>query len=142
NATFSVGGAGCAPLTYQWSHNGIAIPGASSSVLTLNGVHLGDAGDYKVALANIAGSTLSASATLTVQEVATPTCTPVGGSYPSAQNVAVACATPSAIIRYTTSGLDPTDSDPSVASGSTVLVDHNLTLKAKASKTGSASSAV
>ena len=29
-----------------------------------------------------------------------------------------------------------------MASGSTVLVDHNLTLKAKASKTGSASSAV
>jgi hypothetical protein len=50
--------------------------------------------------------------------------------------VFVACGTPGAVIHYTTNGSDPTDSDPVVVSGTAVAVDHSLTLKAKAFRTG------
>ena len=66
--------------------------------------------------------------------VSTPTFSPDGGTYNAPQNVVIACATPDAVIHYTTNGVDPTESDP-VVSGP-VLVDSGLTLKAKAWKTG------
>jgi len=50
--------------------------------------------------------------------------------------VFVACGTPGAVIHYTTNGVDPTESDPVVVSGTAVAVDHSLTLKAKAFKSG------
>ena len=50
--------------------------------------------------------------------------------------VFVACGTPGAVIHYTTNGSDPTESDPVVVSGTAVAVDHSLTLKAKAFRTG------
>ncbi|HEX7773742.1 MAG TPA: chitobiase/beta-hexosaminidase C-terminal domain-containing protein, partial [Pyrinomonadaceae bacterium] len=56
--------------------------------------------------------------------------------------VFVACGTPGAVIHYTTNGADPTESDPVVVSGTAVAVDHSLTLKAKAFKSGFTSSAV
>jgi hypothetical protein len=68
--------------------------------------------------------------------VATPTFDPEGGSYASAQTVAVMCLTPDASIHYTMNGDEPDEGDPTVASGSTVSVDHNLTLKAKAFRAG------
>ncbi len=64
--------------------------------------------------------------------VATPSFSPDGGSYLSAVDVLIDCSTPGAVIHYTTSGLDPTESDPIIAAGSSLLVDRNLTLKAKA----------
>jgi hypothetical protein len=48
--------------------------------------------------------------------VAPPVFTPAGGTYASAQAVAVTSATPGATIRYTTSGVEPTESDPVVPS--------------------------
>lgn len=39
-------------------------------------------------------------------------------------------------IHYTTNGSDPTEDDPLVGSGSTILVDHSMTLKARAFKYG------
>jgi len=62
----------------------------------------------------------------------TPRFSPDAGIFDSAQNVIVSCVTPGATIHYTTDGADPTESDPVIESGSTVLVDHTLTLKAKA----------
>ena len=56
--------------------------------------------------------------------------------------VFVACGTPGAVIHYTTNGSDPTESDPIVVSGTAVAVDHSLTLKAKAFKSGFTSSGV
>jgi len=44
----------------------------------------------------------------------------------------VTADTPSSVIHYTTNGADPTTSDPVVASGGSVLVDHSLVLKARA----------
>ncbi len=60
----------------------------------------------------------------------TPTFTPGTGAYSGAQTVTVATVTPGATIHYTTSGLDPTASDPTVASGGTITVSQSLTLKA------------
>ena len=73
-------------------------------------------------------------------KVVTPTFSPVGGSYGAAQDVVVSTTTPLVTLRYTTTGFEPTETDPSVASGGTVLVDRTLTLKVKAWKTGWAAS--
>ena len=75
------------------------------------------------------------------QQVATPTFTPNGGSFPVEKNVTVSCATTGATINYTTNGVTPTSTDRTVASGGTVLVDHPLTLEANAYKSGMTSSA-
>jgi gliding motility-associated-like protein len=54
-------------LTYQWRNNGINIPGATGSTLTLNNVTLTDNGHvYNVVIAGC-GQTTSTSAVLTVQ---------------------------------------------------------------------------
>lgn len=75
-----------------------------------------------------------------VQSVATPTFSPDGGTYPTAQSVTINCATPGSVIHYTTNGNDPTESD-AVPSGS-VAVSQSMTLKAKAFKTGSTPSGI
>ncbi len=68
--------------------------------------------------------------------VATPTFNPDAGPYTGTQNVTVSCSLADATIHYTTNGIDPTESDPTIASGGTVQVDHSFTLKAKAWKGG------
>jgi hypothetical protein len=66
NASFSIVATGTAPLSYQWSHNGSALAGATASALALSNVQTTDAGSYTVVVTNIAGSITSAVATLTV----------------------------------------------------------------------------
>lgn len=69
--------------------------------------------------------------------VATPTLNPGTGTYTNVgPNVVVSCSTAAVTIHYTTNGVDPTTSDPTVASGSTVPVPQSLSLKAKAWKSG------
>ncbi len=65
--TLSATATGTTPLTYQWSRNGTAITGATSSSLVLDPVAIGDAGDYSVVVSNAAGSDTSATATVVVQ---------------------------------------------------------------------------
>lgn len=69
-------------------------------------------------------------------KVATPTISVPSGTYQAAQTVVIACATPGATIRYTTTGVDPTETDTVVASGGSVTVTESLTLKVKAWKSG------
>ncbi|MFM2083178.1 MAG: hypothetical protein RL380_1869, partial [Verrucomicrobiota bacterium] len=64
--SFSVGVGGTAPFTYQWRLNGTNLPGANTTTLTLTNVQPSQAGNYSVAVANAAGATNSANATLTV----------------------------------------------------------------------------
>ena len=66
SASFSVVASGTEPLTYQWSLNGMALPGATGPTLTLNQVQTTDAGSYTVVVTNCGGSITSAVATLTV----------------------------------------------------------------------------
>src|SRR5262249_29267307 len=76
----------------------------------------------------------SASATYTIV-VATPTLTPVGGTYPAGQAITVATATPGATMTYTLTGVDPTPNDLAVPPSGTLTVG-NYTLMVKAWKTG------
>jgi M6 family metalloprotease-like protein len=78
----------------------------------------------------------------TITSVAQPTFTPVGGAYGAPQAVTISCATPGAEIHYTTNGNDPAESDPVINSGDSISVDHPMTLKAKAWKTGLTASGV
>ncbi len=78
-----------------------------------------------------------ASASYTIgapQLVALPAFDPVGGHYPSAQNVSIICATPGATICYTTDGNNPTNTSP-VYSGP-INISVATTVKAKAFKYG------
>ncbi len=66
-ATFSVTAAGTAPLTYQWSQNGTAISGATSSSYTTPAETTSANGaKFTVVISNAAGSVTSSAATLTV----------------------------------------------------------------------------
>ncbi len=76
------------------------------------------------------------SAAYTVK-VATPTFTPNGGKVAHGSTVTIACATPSASIRYTLDGNDPTEtSELYSASNKPEITADNQVLKAKAFKTG------
>ena len=59
-----------------------------------------------------------------------------------ATQVQIVCGTPGSVIHYTTNGSDPTENDPVIASGGFVMVDHSLTLKARAFRSGFTTSAV
>lgn len=74
DATFSVEAVGQGELTYQWSRDGVDIPGATSSSLTVNDVAAGDDGaTFQVAIGDDStGSVLSDTATLTVLDNAAP----------------------------------------------------------------------
>jgi Tol biopolymer transport system component len=67
-ATFAVGVDGSGPFSFAWSKNGVAIPGATSAVLTRDAVSNADAGSYSVLVSNAAspGGVASSAAVLTV----------------------------------------------------------------------------
>ncbi|MBI3414848.1 MAG: immunoglobulin domain-containing protein [Verrucomicrobia bacterium] len=71
NASFTVTATGTEPLSYQWRFNGVTIPSATSTTLTLNSVGAGNSGGYSVIVSNPYGSKTSATATLAV--LANPT---------------------------------------------------------------------
>jgi Leucine-rich repeat (LRR) protein len=66
NAGFSVTATGSVPLSYQWRFNGTNIAGATLSEYTRVSAQLTDGGGYSVVVGNVAGSTTSAVAILTV----------------------------------------------------------------------------
>ena len=97
------------------------------------------------AYATSSGMTDSAVATATytigtTQQVATPTFSPAGGTYSTAQSVTISCATSGATIRYTTDGSTPTSSS-TVYSGP-ITVSKTTTIKAYATASGMTDSAV
>lgn len=63
-AGFSVTATG-GSLAYQWTKDGVAIPGANGSALTLTSAQPADAGNYAVTVKNIFGSVTSAPVALT-----------------------------------------------------------------------------
>ena len=65
-ATFSVVATGSAPLTYQWSKDGVALSGATAASYALAATTAANAGSYTVLITNSVGSVTSAPATLTV----------------------------------------------------------------------------
>lgn len=78
-----------------------------------------------------------------LQMAATPTFSPVGGSYGSAQFVTISDATSGAVIHYTTDGSTPTSASPIYsASSGAITVSSSETLNAIAQAGGYATSAV
>jgi hypothetical protein len=71
----------------------------------------------------------------------TPTFSPPGGVINS-HTVVINCVTPGADMHYTTNGVDPTQADPLVASGSTIVVATGVTNKLRAFRADLAPSAV
>jgi hypothetical protein len=65
-AQFTVTASGSGPLAYQWQKNGTNLAGATMPALAIGNAQPGDAGEYRVAVTNAAGSVSSATATLTV----------------------------------------------------------------------------
>jgi alpha-tubulin suppressor-like RCC1 family protein len=66
NVGFSVTASGTAPLSYQWSLDEVAIPGATGSSYTRLNVQSNDAGNFSVLVTNVAGIANSSNALLTV----------------------------------------------------------------------------
>ncbi len=72
-ASFQVVAGGSGPLSYQWFFNRTnLLAGATNATLTLSNVQTNQAGYYAVAVANVAGSTNSTNASLTVLVVNQP----------------------------------------------------------------------
>ena len=71
-----------------------------------------------------------------VLTVANPVANPPGGTYDATQVVtATTTPTPDDVIRYTTNGIEPTVVDPEVPAEG-ILVDHDMTLKLRGTRTG------
>ena len=98
SVTFTVTASGSTPFSYQWQFNTASISGATASSYTRANVQLTNAGNYSVAVSNLAGSTTSSNATLTV--VAPPGIT----TQPATQSVA---AGTNASFSVTASGTPP-----------------------------------
>ncbi|MDP4121122.1 MAG: chitobiase/beta-hexosaminidase C-terminal domain-containing protein, partial [Bacillota bacterium] len=78
----------------------------------------------------IVGPSSPATKTINVTPVtpATPTFSPVAGTYTSAQSVTISCSTSGATIRYTTDGTPPTTSSPAYSGA--ITVSSTKTIKA------------
>lgn len=70
SASFSVSATSGDTITYQWFHNAVAIPGANTSVLTIDPLGLDDAGIYHVVLESGSQSETSFSAVLDIETLA------------------------------------------------------------------------
>ena len=86
SVSFSVSASGFGVLSYQWSRNGVALPGATFPTLTLDTVQVSQAGDYTATVTNAGGSVTSSAARLTVQA---PPTLPVIATPPTGQSMAV-----------------------------------------------------
>jgi YD repeat-containing protein len=84
--------------------------------------------------ANLENVTLAGS--LTTVAVATPVLAPLGGAYPTPQDVVVTTSSSGPTIYFTTDGTVPTDSGNSVPSGGMVAIEQSATLKARAFQSG------
>ncbi len=65
-AELGVEAAGDAPLSYQWSKDGVVLEGATNASLTLPSASAADVGAYTVAVANPGGTVVSQPATLSL----------------------------------------------------------------------------
>ncbi len=79
----------------------------------------------------ISSGTATGSYTIT-GTVASPTFSPDPGTYPTARNVELSCATDGAVIRFTTDGTGPAENSPAYAAP--ISVTSSMTIRAKAFK--------
>lgn len=62
---------GTAPIFYQWTKNGVAIPGATSSTYSISSFAEADAGNYTCLATNSVGQAVSSTAVLSVRVTST-----------------------------------------------------------------------
>jgi hypothetical protein len=72
NVTLSVAATGTASLTYQWSRNGVILPGFTLQMLTINQVTAADLGDYSVTVANPCGTNVVGPVTISTESPPAP----------------------------------------------------------------------
>jgi len=72
----------------------------------------------------------------TVAHVDTPVINPAGGIFTMIQNVTISCDTPGAAIHYTLNGNSPTEADPTVTNGQSLVVSQPTTIEAEAFEDG------
>lgn len=70
SAAFGVVATGTEPMAYQWQFNGANLPGATNAMLTFTNLTTDQTGGYSVTIGNIAGSTNSSTAVLSVYDSA------------------------------------------------------------------------
>ncbi|MEN6560321.1 MAG: Ig-like domain-containing protein [Acidobacteriota bacterium] len=126
-------GEGAAPSAWTEITSAITVPVTGSLLCQWDTSALG-AGQYTVKLVVLedppASVQVEDSVVVNIGKAATPVFTPEPGTYSSAQNITISCATADATIFYTTDGLDPTQSSTPYASP--VHIDATTTLKARA----------
>lgn len=66
NVTFKVKASGTAPLTFQWKLNGIAVPSATDSILTLTNIQYANEGFYTCEVSNVLRTDTSNAAELMI----------------------------------------------------------------------------
>lgn len=85
--TLTVNPSGTAPLAFQWTLNGAALPGATTSSLALNTIQPAQAGGYRAIVSNDYGSVTSAVATVTVlPQMFTPVATQLWSLAPGSRD--------------------------------------------------------
>lgn len=119
--------------TIRYTTNG-STPTGSSSIYTTPFTLTGTVTIYAKAFHPDWTTSAQSGGEYTVK-VATPTFSPDAGTYTAPQSITITNNTPSAVIHYTTNGVDPTESDPVMASGGTVVAGA-YTLKARAYLSG------
>lgn len=75
NVDLTVSASGTAPLIYQWCRNGSDLADGTNATLRLDHITMAQAGNYAVEVRNMAGSVISAPATITVYASAVPVLT-------------------------------------------------------------------
>ena len=78
--SLSVVAAGSEPLEYQWTLDGVVVPGANEQELLISDFQAGNAGDYRALVSGPGGEVQSSVATLTLLAPPALTTEPVGGS--------------------------------------------------------------
>jgi hypothetical protein len=78
NVSFTVTATGTPAPAYQWRFNSTNLPNATATALLLTNVTVGQSGSYYVTVTNVAGSTNSRMAVLSVYASAAPNLTGVG----------------------------------------------------------------
>ncbi len=91
-ALFAAAAEGTAPLSYQWTKDGVPIGGATSPVLTLVNVQPFDLAGYRLVVSGPGGSATSNPATLSESAGPTPPTPPLVSTQPSAATVPLGMA--------------------------------------------------
>ncbi|MDF1575870.1 MAG: immunoglobulin domain-containing protein [Bacteroidales bacterium] len=130
NESFSVTATGV-DLTYQWQFNGVDIPLATSSILSLSNINASHAGEYRCVVSSSCGPDLtSASASLDVLPPTVITVQPVAVNECEGTNVSFMVQATGSGLTYTwrKNGVDLSDGGNIIGSATNILVISNISL--------------